>query len=324
MSNKDFLKDVIEYLSYKYTINILELSRHFLSRYFPIDNIKTRNILNRTSKKNSRRSESQAHGFIWEDEILRKIYNAKPEHYTSVHDLSAENNKLEGVNVSIKTSGGKSVDMGDVKRIYQEISNIKDDSYINLIVVFYKQKKKYKNLEKVVEVKLYQNDLLKLFGGLSLSEITDYIEYIKAIPGGNPGNEKRKEYKNRQKILNEKTGFIKLRTKVDSNKQRRVQCSFPDFIKFCQEKEPSTVIINERGKLKGVNLTTKLLSSKRNLNKESRDNVDKAKNWIDLSAPKLKDILREAKKKDKKIMIGGRKEELVQRILELVKNGIIN
>ena len=50
------------------------------------------------------RRESQAHGFIWEEEILRKIYNVDPEHYNSIHDLLAENNKLEGVNVSIKTS----------------------------------------------------------------------------------------------------------------------------------------------------------------------------------------------------------------------------
>lgn len=204
---------------------------------------------------------SQSHGFIWEREILKNIYGVKQfPSYTSKYDLNAKENIIDGLNVSIKTSGGKSVDMSDIIRFYTSISKNK---FLNLIIIFYKQEENYKILKKIINVKLKNEHLKLLFGCLDLEkDIKPYTKYIKSIPKGDPGNI-RNEYREKQKKLNELSGFIKLRTKVDMKNQRRVQCSFPNFLEFCSHLEIDDFIINEKGLIHNKQITMKLFSKKR-------------------------------------------------------------
>lgn len=180
-------------------------------------------------------TESQAHGFSWEEEILR-VYNLDPSlsrsGYTRAHDIPAElNTRQPGVNVSIKVSGGKSVDMGDILRIFD--STAVGGERLLLLVLFYKQEGSQKVLQCIKEVDL-TGRRETLFGSVSREDLLDYIRVVKSIPSGEPSVEARQEYKDRAEELSRRmNGPLAVRPKVDSKNQRRVQCSFPNFIAFC-------------------------------------------------------------------------------------------
>lgn len=197
-------------------------------------------------------AESQKHGFTFENEVL-KAYGLDPTalSYTRAHDIPAELNSKEGQNVSIKTTGGKSVDMGDILRIFQETSPAGDS--ILLTVLFYEQDDDKKKLKQIIQVDLTGAQPL-LFGtvikeelhsssravgdgsmaaGVTAAELQAYVASVKAIPHGQTSAEQRAAYKSGAAALNAKMGFLQVRPKVDSKSQRRVQCSFPDFQAFC-------------------------------------------------------------------------------------------
>ena len=46
----------------------------------------------------------EGHGKFWEKELLKLRYKAEPGKQTDKHDLVAEKNNIDGVNVSIKTT----------------------------------------------------------------------------------------------------------------------------------------------------------------------------------------------------------------------------
>lgn len=176
-------------------------------------------------------AESQKHGFTFENEVL-KAYGLNPTtlSYTRAHDIPAELNSKESQNVSIKTAGGKSVDMGDILRIFQETAPAGES--ILLTVLFYKQDGDKKKLKEIYQVDLTGMQPL-LFGTTDKEELQAYVASVKAIPHGEVSADQRAAYKSGGAALNSKMGFLQVRPKVDSKNQRRVQCSFPDFHAFC-------------------------------------------------------------------------------------------
>ena len=214
------------------------------------------------------RNESQAHGFIWEDEIKKNVYKINTtQNYTGIYDIPADQNKIDGMNVSIKTTQGKNVDMGEIARFFKSVSALEEKG-MNMIVLIYKQIESKKVLQKVIELNLIKSDINLLFNSLTLEEIEIYVDFIKNIPKGKEDEKIKKERFLKQDLLNKKSGFIKLRTKVDSKIQRRVQCSFPDFLGFCDH-VPERFTVTD-GKLHGVQLTNKLESPPRKRNKEKQ------------------------------------------------------
>lgn len=174
-------------------------------------------------------AESQRHGFTFENEVL-KAYGLDPSSlpYTRAHDIPADKNTKEGMNISIKASGQKSVDMGDILRIWEETADIP----ILLTVLFYQQDGDKKKLKEVYQVDLTDSRVL-LFGTATKEDLQAYVASVKAIPHGESSAEVRKAYKSGAADLNSRMGFLQVRPKVDSKSQRRVQCSFPDFQAFC-------------------------------------------------------------------------------------------
>ena len=215
-------------------------------------------------------TESQGHGFKWEDEILTKVYKVTKKDkqtikYTGKYDCPAELNTVTpNVNVSIKTAGGKSLDMGDVIRFYNSISQLDTEMHLNIITLFYNQvSDEIKELKDIVTVKLVSGDLKAMFGNLDLEKIKEFDAYVKSIPNGKETTETNRERKIRQKALNNISGMVKLRAKVNSKTQRRVQCSFPNFMEFVKQLDQKRVTINNGGELCGVQLTVSLQSGRR-------------------------------------------------------------
>ena len=99
-------------------------------------------------------NEVQKHGFTWEKELIRNVLHVSDDDlkkikYTSKMDLPAVLNKLDGCDLSIKTTGSpNTVCMGDCLRIYDSVYSEKP---LHLVVITYKQDD-VKNTKKVTEV----------------------------------------------------------------------------------------------------------------------------------------------------------------------------
>jgi len=179
-------------------------------------------------------TEVQAHGFSWEKELLA-IYGATPEEikdikYTSKFDLPASLNRIDGCDLSIKTTGKKnSVCMADCLRVYDMISGPK----IHMVVVQYKQIKNIKRVTNIIEVDLTNSREL-LFGSLTRSQIETLDAAVKAIPQKRkPTPEEYKYIYDIKKELQKLSGAIHLDIKCNSQ-QSRLQCSFNKFQLFIE------------------------------------------------------------------------------------------
>jgi hypothetical protein len=206
--------------------------------------------------------ESQAHGFIWEKSVLEGVYGIfntqQGGSYTRKHDVPANENMIDHVNVSIKTAGGKSVDMGDARRVFDAAEN----EPITLLVLQYKQEGAEKVLKNVLEVDL-TSSTEELFGEVTLAEISELHEYIRNIPPGTASLRIREEYKERARKLNLKSGALQFRPKVDSKNQRRLQCSFPDIGAFCERWPERIKSQNSDGIFKEAQIPLRILSAVR-------------------------------------------------------------
>jgi hypothetical protein len=208
-------------------------------------------------------TESQAHGFIWEKSVLEGVYgifNTQQQggSYTRKHDVPANENMIDHVNVSIKTAGGKSVDMGDARRVFDATMN----EPISLLVLQYKQEGAEKVLKNVLEIDL-TSSREELFGQVTLAEISELHDFLRGIPPGTASLGIREEYKQRAGKLNSKSGALQFRPKVDSKNQRRLQCSFPDIGAFCVRWPARIKSQNPTGIFKGVQLPLRILSTVR-------------------------------------------------------------
>jgi hypothetical protein len=213
-------------------------------------------------------AESQKHGFTFENEVL-KAYGLDPARlsYTRAHDIPAELNTKEGKNISIKASGSKSVDMGDVLRIFAETSSPEP---ILLTVLFYQQDGDKKKLKEIHQVDLTNSHAI-LFGTVTKEELQDYVKLVKAIPHGAPSLETRDTYITAAQTLNRKMGYVHVRPKVDSKSQRRVQCSFPDFHAFCAAHPHLVKSKITDGILHGYQLPLEIDSTRRVRNSKKTD-----------------------------------------------------
>ena len=78
-------------------------------------------------------------------DIQKKIYDIENPNYknTEKYDIPSEDNKLHHKNVSIKTSGCMSIDMGDILRFL-------NSENMDIICIIYKQKDNIKEVYKTI------------------------------------------------------------------------------------------------------------------------------------------------------------------------------
>jgi hypothetical protein len=175
---------------------------------------------------NSVYTQSQGRGYFWEDQI-RSIFGLAPSgNDTSKHDIS-----LVQEDISVKTTGGKSVGMGDILRIWELDATKKQ----TLVIVRYKQFSGYKKVEEVIEINFTTEIRDYFFGSLTREELIQYVDLIKSLPKGRCSKSTSDHYKSVKKNLQNTKGMgIVINPKVDSKDQRRVQCSIPDINKLIE------------------------------------------------------------------------------------------
>ena len=175
-------------------------------------------------------NESQGHGKAYEIDIQKKCFGMNDEEIKSYkqcdkYDIRKEHNRIHVTrNVSIKTSGSPSIDCGDIIRFL-------DSEDLDIVIILYNQKDDIKESYKTCVIKfegfleMLQKDILKYCNMdyvTWLHRVQEYDTYIKSIPHGKHGD---KSYKKSKEILCKDIPYFNISPKVDSKKQRRVQCS---------------------------------------------------------------------------------------------------
>jgi hypothetical protein len=163
------------------------------------------------------RTESQAHGFKFENCVKVEVFKINDKiKYTSKYDIPEEFNTINDNNISIKTTKTRYVGCADIFRFLESDKT-------EMIIIYYKQIENYKQVIKTYSLHLTDNFMKSLNGDINKYELNQLNQYIKNIPHGKVSKETKKEYKNKCKQLS--LEYFIVNPKVDSKKQRRVQCT---------------------------------------------------------------------------------------------------
>jgi hypothetical protein len=126
-------------------------------------------------------------------------------------------------NVSIKTTGGSTLDMGSALRVFDYEPGVEHTA----IVIQYAQRDETKVLTHVYELDLMQRDTL--WGSVTREDVERLDSLIRSMPRDRRDPEIDREITRVKKELNAKSGVLRFNPKLDSRGQRRLQCSIPKF-----------------------------------------------------------------------------------------------
>ena len=170
--------------------------------------------------------EVQAHGNYFEDLKIRELTGFSKDEYDSMKDngYTSSMDIVKGLHsdkdVSIKTAKGRKVDCGDILRRRSETE-------YDIIIGVWDQvgDRKIFHTEYTFHIKPEHETLL--WGRMSYEKLREFNEYIKSIPEGRTAQHNTKVERQVLKTITEDANAqMKIHPKVDSKKQRRVQCSF--------------------------------------------------------------------------------------------------
>jgi hypothetical protein len=179
---------------------------------------------------------SQKHGIIFEsDVIMAETGHTKKEYEVGLPGGSSskfdivKGHKGATFNGSVKVSNSNTVGCGDVRRIYEA-----SETLYTVITGLWGQRGKDKVVNEIIEFHMKPEYHTLLWGDITLDVVSEYIDMVKGIPYGESAQKENKPiWEQRVKEIRKGRGLIQINTKVDSEGQRRVQCSFliTDFIK---------------------------------------------------------------------------------------------
>ena len=238
-------------------------------------------------------TQSQGHGFVWENDIREKVFGLKKnKNDTNVHDISSEELGTEE-NISIKATSCDTVYCGDIIR-YAFGYDFREKH--TMMIVKYKQTGDTKTISCVYEIDYTKEMNTYLFNNIKKEDLVQYIETIKR-------EGRNFEYKPEARRL-EKDNKLKaiIHPKVDSGKQRRVQTSFkitqierdlPQCVKYKSPSDKPNLIRD-----KEITLSIKSGVRARNkTNKEDKKDVKSKNKTIKFSKQDMISILQEQPKK---------------------------
>ena len=213
------------------------------------------------------------HGFIWETALLSNIYGAseadrKGIGYTNKTDLPAALNRLDSVDLSIKTTcNANAVCMADCLRIYDAVSS---GTPLHMTVIYYEQDDAaaLKRLRSITEVDLTAS-AAALFGDITRAELEQLDRAVKAVPQKrSPTPEEHAAMYAIQKALLPRCRAIHLDIKCNSQ-QSRLQCSFNRFQQFLRDHPERIVAQSTTGEFRGGRIVEEVASARRVLKKKA-------------------------------------------------------
>ena len=205
---------------------------------------------------------SQAHGFIWEDAIKRNVFHlTEVLPYTAIFDVPAERNPLNPQeNVSIKCAGGDKAECGDAGRIFTY-----RDAVVTLVHAQYSQRdEQTKALDRVREFSLGGAETHRiLFGDVTQEEVNHLRQMIHAVPAGPIAAATKAAIHAEKSRLNAKSGAIRFNPKMDSKKQRRLQCSIPKLSAFLAANPNLLISDTTEALVRGISIPATIASARR-------------------------------------------------------------
>ena len=170
--------------------------------------------------------EVQQHGNYFEDLKIKELTGYGKEEYDSFksNGYTSSMDLVEGLHVdrnySIKTAKGNKVDCGDILR------RMVEDDY-KIVIGLWKQSGDNKIFHTEYTFNIKPEDYNKLWGNMKYELVEEYDSFIKSIPSGKDAQQSTKEERTiRKNNISCKDALMVIHPKVDSKKQRRVQCSF--------------------------------------------------------------------------------------------------
>ena len=208
--------------------------------------------------------ESQAHGNLFEDVIIRSVANVSkkeygkliPRSYTSPMDIH------EGVksdfNASVKTTKGNVIGLGDMRVFYDHATTTE---FIMIVGCWEQETETQKSFHTVYEFDCTPDNILPLFGSLTRDDIQSFREYVVSIPNGKQGQlDNQTLWKEKRQVLLDKGNpTVSIDAKIDSKTQRRVQNS----IKIQQLIDAGIPYRKITDKYRGIELPMKIKSGAR-------------------------------------------------------------
>jgi hypothetical protein len=200
-------------------------------------------------------TQSQPHGPAIENELRVKVWNLETVRNSSErHDIPKHLNRHNPNEiVSIKTMKGYKVCMGDILRIYDRCD---PREIYTILIARYLQVGGEKRIVEIVEMN-YNEELHRLlFGTITRQEIEEYDTWIRAIPPGEPDQKVRDDYLKRKNDLQKMHHMrMNISPKVDSKRQRRVQCEIPHLDQLW-EQFPQFILSRTTDQVRGIPITT--------------------------------------------------------------------
>jgi hypothetical protein len=220
--------------------------------------------------------ENQGHGKLWERDVGINVYKAtdaelKTLSHTAPNDIPKDFNRLEGIDVSIKTTGKDTIDMADIVRVYDKVSS---GEPIHMTVVSWVQNTPTtKKLNYITEVDLTNSKSI-LFGTLQRDQLETLVTLTKSVGRvrADVSPEQRDKtiaeaYAMRDE-LHTHSGYMHIHLMFYTNNASRVQGQFKKFSKFMKEHPSRVVAYSNTAAFRGGRIMEEITSTKRIRNKK--------------------------------------------------------
>jgi hypothetical protein len=212
--------------------------------------------------------EVHTHGFSWEKSLLSSVYGAGEEElkaigYTSKADLPAALNRLDGVDVSSKTTcSANTVCMADCLRLFDAVAAGATPLHMTVVHYIQDDVAGVKKLVSITEVDLTGSTPL-LFGDITRAELEALDRAVKAVPQKrSPTAEEHAAIYAIRDALAPRCRAIHLDIKCNSQ-QSRLQCSFNRFQQFLAEHPERIVARSVTGEFRGGRIVEQIASARR-------------------------------------------------------------
>lgn len=177
-------------------------------------------------------AEVQSHGNLFEADVIKTHTGySKDEYqslmkggYTSAFDMAKDvgNSKR---NYSVKVTGNNSIGCGDILRFF---THCRDSEFTMVLGVWKQISKTQKKYSEIYEIEFNPKTFKEVWGNMTADDLEPFVEYVKSIePGKEAQMANRKIWKEKRKAIYDKVEgcVMKIDAKINSEKQRRVQCS---------------------------------------------------------------------------------------------------
>jgi len=212
-------------------------------------------------------TQSQSHGFIFEN-LIRKIIFKIPEitNDTNIHDIVVDNETLSIKSCLIKNETFN-VECGDILRFLSSFDN-KTRMKHYMLIICYTQSNNFKNIKRSIEIELNEMLKEKLFGiNFDYEKLYNFIQKVKKQPSGSLSKKIKNELYKEAKELQIAFGMtLSIRVKLDSKKQRRVQCCISKMNLFLAENPIFIIKDNQCAEFRNIKYPETIISPSRKRN----------------------------------------------------------